>query len=97
MMKTISLEQVVSQAEGNIATDMDGEKVMLSITNGKYYNLGTVGGEIWDLIKEPQSIIDLVHELMNRFDIDEATCKKQVIGFLSSLREENLVKINGAI
>ena len=24
---------------------MDGEKVMLSIQNGKYYNLGEIGGE----------------------------------------------------
>ena len=28
---------------------MDGEKVMLSINNGKYYNLGEIGGDIWEL------------------------------------------------
>ena len=30
------------QKEGNVVSDMDGEKVMLSIHNGKYYNLGEV-------------------------------------------------------
>jgi len=32
--------------EGNIVSNMDGEKVMLSIKNGKYYNLGEIGGFI---------------------------------------------------
>ena len=36
----MSLKSVVSQVEGQIVSDMGGEKVMLSIPNGKYYNLG---------------------------------------------------------
>ena len=32
---------------------MDGEKVMLSIEKGKYYNLGLLGGVIWELIESP--------------------------------------------
>ena len=48
----ISLESVVSQVDGQIVSDMGGEKVMLSIHNGKYYNLGGLGGRIWEqLIK----------------------------------------------
>ena len=48
----IFLNQEVTQGKGNIVSDMGGEKVMLSIENGKYYNLGEMGGEIWDLIQE---------------------------------------------
>ena len=46
--QNISLNDEVSQREGNIVSDMGGEKVMLSINNGKYYNLGEMGGEIWE-------------------------------------------------
>lgn len=46
----LSLETVLVQREGNIASDMDGEKVMLNVKNGKYYNLGEVGGEIWSAL-----------------------------------------------
>ena len=31
---------------------MGGEKVMLSINNGKYYNLVKLVGSIWELIEE---------------------------------------------
>ena len=43
--KQISLQNMVAQIPGNIVSDMGGEKVMMSINNGKYYNLGEIGGE----------------------------------------------------
>ena len=42
--KKISCNHLVVQSPGNIVSDMDGEKVMLSVHNGKYYNLGEIGG-----------------------------------------------------
>ena len=41
-----SPDQVVVRAEGCIVSDMGNEKVMMSIRNGKYYNLGEVGGRM---------------------------------------------------
>ena len=93
MIENISLEQVVSQVEGNIISDMDGEKVMLSIKNGKYYNLGTIGGDIWDQIKEPKSIQALINSLMDIYEVEEEECKDQVLSFLDKLLEENLINI----
>jgi len=93
MNKVISMDHVVSQVEGNIVSDMDGEKVMLSIQNGKYYNLGEIGGEIWELIKEPVSINDLIHSLVAQFDVEENECKSGVIKFLDQLTKEGLVKV----
>lgn len=93
MNKTISINDMVSQVEGNIVSDMDGEKVMLSIQNGKYYNLGETGGEIWECIKEPISINDLIQSLIKKYDIKEGNCRDQTIKFLDSLVEEGLVKV----
>lgn len=87
-------EDVISQKEGNIVSDMDGEKVMLSIENGKYYNLGEVGGEIWELIKEPIAVPDLISLLMNQFDVSYTDCEKQVLTFLNHLAENRLIETN---
>ncbi|MCL7746089.1 lasso peptide biosynthesis PqqD family chaperone [Halalkalibacter alkaliphilus] len=86
---------VVSQIEGNIVSDMDGEKVMLSIHNGKYYNLGDIGGEIWDSIKEPITIEGLVTKLQAQYDVGKAECEEHVITFLSQLIDEGLVHVEG--
>ena len=94
-MKTdeiIALEDTVSQVKGNICSDMDGEKVMLSIKNGKYYNLGETGGVIWDSIETPIKVIDVVGKLKSIYDINEQECEIQVRLFLDNLLSEGLIQ-----
>ncbi|MFB4168919.1 lasso peptide biosynthesis PqqD family chaperone [Virgibacillus sp. JSM 102003] len=89
--KSLSLHHMVSQKEGNIVSDMDGEKVMLSIHNGKYYNLGEMGGEIWELIKEPIIVQNLIAALTEQYDVEYSECEEQVLSFLTLLLEEGIV------
>ncbi|MFJ8259774.1 lasso peptide biosynthesis PqqD family chaperone [Peribacillus asahii] len=84
---------VISQVEGNIVSDMDGEKVMLSIQNGKYYNLGQVGGDIWSLIKDSISVQQIVSSLQSIYEVDQKECEEQVISFLEKLQEEGLILV----
>lgn len=99
MVKTqlFSTTYIVSQSEGNIVSDMDGEKVMLSISNGKYYNLGEIGGVIWDLIKTPTSINQLMNTLLDQYEIEQNEYEDQVLSFLEKLVEEKLIKLEEAI
>ncbi|TMW70531.1 lasso peptide biosynthesis PqqD family chaperone [Alteribacter natronophilus] len=91
--QTISLDHQVTQKPGNIASDMDGDKVMLSVENGKYYNLGETGGAIWELIEKPAAVRDVVTSLCNEYDVSEEECVKQVTAFLTQLDEENLIDV----
>ena len=87
----ISLRDCITQAEGNIVSDMDGEKVMLSIKNGKYYNLGTIGGVIWDYIQKPIHVDDLIAKLQNEYNVEAEQCIEDVLPFIEHLFEENLI------
>ncbi|MFD2214029.1 lasso peptide biosynthesis PqqD family chaperone [Metabacillus endolithicus] len=95
MLKTdqLSLTHIVTQEEGMIVSDMDGEKVMLHIERGSYFNLGEVGGVIWDMIKTPTGVKDVVLSLLEQFEVDEKTCEEQVIDFLNQLEKQNLIKV----
>jgi hypothetical protein len=93
----ISLGYSVVQIKGNIVSNMGGEKVMLSVKNGKYYNLGEIGGVIWDLIDEETSIDQLVTKLMSNFNVTQNECEEQVISFLELLSEEGLIEINESL
>jgi hypothetical protein len=90
----ISVNNLIRQSKGNIVSNMNGEKVMLSVANGKYYNLGKLGGQIWDLIEEPKTIYQLVSQLMSEYDVDILKCEEQVISFLDQLLEQELIEIN---
>jgi hypothetical protein len=88
----ISLKDTVVQGEGNIVSDMGGDKVMLSVKNGKYYNLGDIGGEIWELIKSPTSITKLVDMLTVSYEVEESECLQQVLSYLEHLLNEGLIE-----
>ncbi|RJE91140.1 lasso peptide biosynthesis PqqD family chaperone [Paenibacillus sp. 1011MAR3C5] len=90
--QTFSLDLLAVQNKNNIASDMNGEKVLLSIDNGKYYNLGAIGGRIWDMMAYPETIGSIVNTLMDEYEIDRTTCEEQVFSFLTHLSEERLVQ-----
>lgn len=87
----LALHHRVVQSPGNIVSNMDGEKVMFSVEKGKYYNLGVIGGEIWDLVGEGLSVTQLVDRLMEQYEIARETCERHVQFFLNELLEEGLI------
>jgi Coenzyme PQQ synthesis protein D (PqqD) len=87
-------EQIFTQVKGNIVSNMGGEKVMLSVQQGKYYNLGEIGGRIWDLIDGEISVQQLTIKLISEYDVDHSECEEQVLSFLEQLLKENLIEID---
>ncbi len=94
-MQTLNLEMksIVYQKPGFIVSDMDGEKVMMSVENGKYYSLGYIGGEIWEMISKPILLETIIEKLTSIYKVETAKCKEQVVSFLSSLHKEQLIII----
>lgn len=90
----LSLQTVLVKRPGNIASDMDGEKVMLNVKNGKYYNLGEVGGEIWTALSEPVSVGRIVEVIQEIFEVPVETAQQDVFEFVQSLLDEDLVAID---
>lgn len=91
--KTLLLNSIVVQQPGNLVTNMDGEKVMLSVQNGKYYNLGEIGGLIWDLAKEPIEVHKMIETILLQYEVNHEDCTKHVLDFLESLKNEGLIKL----
>ncbi|MDB4868250.1 MAG: lasso peptide biosynthesis PqqD family chaperone [Cohnella sp.] len=87
------VEHAVVQAEGYIVSDMNGEKVMMSVDTGKYYNLGRIGGRIWELIAWPTTVNRLVDTLTSEYDVERPVCEEQVSGFLQSMHKEALIEV----
>lgn len=84
---------LIVQGKGSIVSEMGKEKVMLSIENGKYYNLGELGGEIWDLLTDPMTVQQIVEQLLERYDVEQPVCEQQVQEFVSQLAKEKLIEV----
>lgn len=87
----IDLKSKIKAREDIVASNMDGETVMMSIDKGKYYNLGAVGGEIWGLIQEATRVESIVKKLMDKFDVDKDRCESETIEFIKSLIKDELI------
>ncbi|MFD0829859.1 lasso peptide biosynthesis PqqD family chaperone [Neobacillus sp. M.A.Huq-85] len=93
----LSMESIIVQSPGNIISDMAGDTVMMSIENGKYYNLGKIGGDIWKYLEKAISINELILKLTNEFDVESCECQKEVIPFLEQLLNQKLIMIEKSI
>ncbi len=92
--KLITTQSTVLQNKKLFVSDMNGEKVMLSIDSGKYYNLGEIGGKIWELLADEISVKQLVQTLVFHYNVEQSECEEQVLSFLENLRREGLVEIS---
>lgn len=85
-------EQSIVQRNNEILTsDVDGEKVMMSIQRGEYYGLGKTGSFIWDHIEEPISIKELICALTEKYEVDKEKCLSDILPFLTDLVEKGLI------
>lgn len=74
-----------------VATEMDGDFVMMNIGTGEYYNIRGSGARIWELAGAPISELDIVKTLCDEFEVDEAVCTTDVRAFLAEMLETGLI------
>lgn len=74
-----------------IASDMDGDLVMMSIERGEYYGISGVGVRIWALLAEPVTVAEIVAKLTREYAIDSDRCLQDCRQFLAGLIERGLV------
>ncbi len=89
----ITMDSIISQIEEIVASEIDGETVMMSIENGEYYGLDLVGSEIWKHLGSPFKVADLIDALLAKYDIDRETCKKDVLVFLNELSGNKIIQV----
>lgn len=82
---------VLARKSQIMTADMNGSTVMMDILTGKYYNLGQVGGRIWELLEQPISVGALVDRLTEEYSVSRSQCLEETMPFLRSLVERGLV------
>ena len=74
-------------------SNLKGDAVILSLKNGKYYGLNTVGASVWAAIQEPRTFQEIQSVISEEYEVDEETCRHEILSFLEKMTKENLVDI----
>lgn len=70
---------------------LDGEAVMINLSNGFYYSMNGVGAFIWELIASGYSLDAIVTSLTRQYDVSSERAQADLEDLASQLLEENLV------
>lgn len=70
---------------------IDGEAIIMNLSNGLYFSMDQVGSAIWKMVEAGFNIDEMVGSLDARFDADAETVRADVNRLVSELLAENLV------
>jgi hypothetical protein len=79
-------EEVASQV-------MDGEAIMINLSNGMYYSMDGVGGLIWGLIEQGHSLQEIAEVMNGRYDVPATQAREDLERLAAELLEEKLVLV----
>ncbi len=75
-----------------VSADMDGETVIMSLEANAYFGITGIGGRVWDMLEQPQTIDALVEHICLEFDVSRDICRRDVTLLLLDLEEYGLVQ-----
>ena len=94
MSRVISHHSRIRSGQEQISVELAGEAVILSTKSGVYYGLDGVGARIWQLLKEPKTLQDLLDTILQEFDATADQCEPDLVDLLDDLRSKGLVEIH---
>lgn len=78
----------------HLCCDLNGNAVLLSLKSGKYFGVNAVGSFIWSIIQTPCSLEEINRSVMDEYEVDAATCRKEVRTFLTKMIAQDLINVS---
>ena len=89
----IGADTQIRRTEDLVASDLEGETVMMSVRSGMYYGLDNIGSRVWQLIEQPRSVAELTDILLQEYAVERAQCERDVIALLNEMHGEGIVDV----
>lgn len=92
--KEENVTQVLIPNSAEVASDIvDGEAILINVTNGMYYSTTQVGGFVWSLIQKQQSLEDIVAAVARRYEVEQGAVRPEIAAFADELVSEGLAML----
>jgi len=86
-------DRILSKIEEHIMTsEVDGEMVLMNVNSGEYFGLDEISSNIWRLIDGTRTFNNVISELLQLYEVDEATCKKDCRPLFARLIKIHFIK-----
>jgi hypothetical protein len=84
----------ISRTTGLVASEVNGEVVILSIDSGHFFQLNAIGSRIWDILEAPRTLGEICSAMCGQFDVEAEACRTDVFAFVQQMRDKGLLEGN---
>lgn len=92
-MPHIAPGTIVVASRDQVASDLAGETVLLSMKTARYYGVADVGARIWVLARDPISVSAICETIAREYDVTPERCEADVVRFLEELEANGLIEV----
>ena len=79
-----------------VSTTIPGETVVLDPRADRYFSLEGVAQRVWELLQSSTTANVIVDTIVDEYDVDTATCERDVRAFLDDLHARELLVVTTA-
>jgi len=83
----------IKQSEEILFQDIEDELIILNINDENYLGLDQVGTRIWNVLLNCITTKDAYDQLLQEYEVEPTTLKKELNNFINELLKNNLVKL----
>ena len=96
MKSQITKDSVIVVSNDQISCDLAGESVILEFKSSMYYGLNETATDIWELIRKPISVNEIINSIKEEYGIDPKICEEDILKLLEEMNEKGLIEIKSA-
>jgi hypothetical protein len=90
---SITLSSIVVASKDQVASDLAGEVILLSLTTAMYYGLNQVGARVWELVREPARVADVRDVIAREYEVEVQEAERDLLELLRQLAGAGLIEV----
>lgn len=88
-----ALPSAVEATPTLLVQELAGEAVILDLQSDQYFGLDDVATRMWQLLREHASPEAIIPILLDEYEVDEATLRRDLADLIESLAERGLIQV----
>lgn len=89
----IQLQSIPSPAAGLCVRELGGTIIIITENGDQLHSLDETGSFIWRAIDGRSAVSDIADRLCAEYDVDRSRAETDILAFLSSLEDKNLITL----
>jgi hypothetical protein len=92
-LETNLMTRLLKASSNHLYSEIGEEAVILDINSGVYYGLNEVGVEIWNWLQEPKTATDILHLLLEEYEVTREQAEQDLNEILQEMSTAGLINV----